>query len=231
MSAATVLEELESLGTEQNRMIYRRHGVTTDLYGVSYAHLGRLKKRIKVDHDLAQALWNSGNHDAQVLATMIADPKRSGEEMLDGWAHDLTNPMIADALANLAAKTPHAQRLAERWIESDDEWVGRAGWHLLARLTSVTPALPDEYFEPYLTLIEREIHTQKNRVREAMNNALIAIGVRGGTLEQHALAVAATIGTVQIDHGETNCKTLDATAYIHKTLQRRKAKQPATAGA
>lgn len=230
-SAAAILEELESLGTEQNRTIYRRHGVTTDeLYGVSYANLGKLKKRIKVDHDLALALWESGNHDARVLATMVADPKRADERTLEGWARGLSNPAVADALADLVVKTPHAQRLVQRWTASDDEWIGRAGWHTLARLAAI-PDVPDEYFAPYLEVIEKGIHARKNRVREGMNNALIAIGIRGGTLEQRALAVAAAIGRVEIDHGETNCKTPDAAAYIYRALQRRKAKQPVPAGA
>jgi len=64
-----------------------------------------------------------------------------------------------------------------------------------------------------------------------MNNTLIAIGARGGMLEQKALDAAAAVGTVEIDHGETNCKTPDAAAYIQKTLQRRRAKQAVPAGA
>jgi len=153
MDAASVLAELESLGTEQNRKILRRHGVSGDIYGVSYANFGKLKKRIKIDHDLALALWASGNHDARILATMIADVKRADETMLDAWAHDLTDPVVADALADLAAKSAVAQTMAERWMASDSEWIGRAGWHTLSRLAGQPTGLPDEYFEPYLVTI------------------------------------------------------------------------------
>ena len=79
------------------------------------------------------------------------------------------------------------------------------------------PALPDSYFEPYLIEIETGIHQQKNRVREAMNNALIAIGVRNAALQEKALSAAQAIGPVEIDHGETNCKTPDAAEYILRT--------------
>jgi 3-methyladenine DNA glycosylase AlkD len=219
------------MGTEQNRKTYRRHGVAGHLYGVSYANLGKLKKRIKVDHDLALALWGSGNHDAQILATMVADPMRADEATLDAWAHDLTDPVTADAVAGLAARSASGQILAERWTASDDEWIGRAGWHTLARLAGQPDGLPDSYFEGYLATIERDIHVRKNRVREGMNSALIAIGVRGGALEQKALDTAAAVGTVKIDHGETYCKTPDAAVYIRKTLQRRQAKQPDLVGA
>jgi len=39
---------------------------------VSFADLGALAKGHKGDHDLALALWKSGNADARILATMIA---------------------------------------------------------------------------------------------------------------------------------------------------------------
>ena len=48
------------------------------------------------------------------------------------------------------------------------------------------------------------------------NSTLIAIGFRSHTLEKKALAVAKKIGVVEMDHGETNCKTPDAAAYILK---------------
>jgi hypothetical protein len=55
-----------------------------------------------------------------------------------------------------------------------------------------------------------------------MNNALIAIGSRGGALEDRAIAAAGRIGTVVVDHGATGCKTPDAAASIRKTVARRK---------
>jgi hypothetical protein len=58
-----------------------------------------------------------------------------------------------------------------------------------------------------------------------MNNAVIAIGIRSPTLRKLALTVAKRIGKVEVDHGETNCKTPDAAAYILKTVAHRKKRQ------
>jgi hypothetical protein len=116
---------------------------------------------------------------------------------------------------------PDARRYAERWIPAADEWVSRAGWHLLARLAMQEATLPDDYFEPYLAQIAAEIHTHKNRVRQSMNNALIAIGIRNATLEVKATAIATQIGKVHVDHGDTSCKTPDAAAYIRKARARK----------
>ncbi len=218
-----VLQQLQEMGTEQNRKTYRRHGIGEDMYGVSYANLGTLKKRIKTNHALAQQLWASGNHDARILATMIADPQQMDAETISAWLADVQNHVVTDALVGLVSKTPNARNLMEQWIESSDEWIGRAGWHLLGQLAANDATLDDSYFDPYLARIAEAIHSQKNRVREAMNNALIAIGIRNAVLEERATRIAQQIGKVHVDHGETNCKTPDAVAYIRKAWARRTA--------
>jgi 3-methyladenine DNA glycosylase AlkD len=215
-----LMARLESLGTDQNRKVYRRHGAGDNLFGVSYTGLKALKKEIKVNHPLALELWATGNHDARILAMMIADPRLADEALLGEWARDLGNYMVADALSAYASQTALARPLMERWTASSEEWIGTVGWNLLAHLALHDRSLPDAYFEPYLVTIERDIHSRKNRVRYAMNNALIAIGIRGDSLRGRALAAAGKIGEVIVDHGQTACQTPDAAAYIHKTYER-----------
>ncbi|MGH2351210.1 MAG: DNA alkylation repair protein [Chloroflexota bacterium] len=218
-----VMDELRSLGTAQNVKIYRRHGAGEDVFGVSYADLGRLKKRLKVDHPLARALWQSGNHDARVLATMIADPAQMSEADLDAWLADLESYVLAGAVADLASQTPGVKDRMERWTSSDEEWVGRAGWLLAGYLAQQDATLPDAYFEDLLSRIEARLHGSKNRMRDAMNSAIIAIGSRNRHLEQRAKAVAQRIGKVEVDHGQTGCKTPDAISYIDKVWARKAA--------
>ena len=70
MHVDEVMRELEAAGSEQTRRIYARHGVTTPMFGVSYAVLRELQKRIRTDHGLALDLWATGNHDARVRHEM-----------------------------------------------------------------------------------------------------------------------------------------------------------------
>ena len=226
MTADEVLAELESMGTAQNRKVYRRHGVGGEMYGVSYANQGKLKKRIKVDHALAEALWASGNHDARVLATMVADPSRIASSQLDAWALDLDNYVLTDAFASLAAQTPFVRAKFEKWGRSKNEWIGQAGWLMLCTLARSDGELPDDFFEAQLAAIEDQIHGRKNRVRYAMNSALTNIGGRNPALKRKAIAAAKRIGKVDVDHGETGCKTPDAAPYIEK-IWARKAQQAA----
>ena len=222
MTAKEVLAELKRTGTAQNRKVYARHGIGEKMFGVSFADLGKLKKKIKLDHELAKQLWASGNHDAQVLATMIVEPEKMDDSLLESWAKNLSNYVIADMFSRTASQSTLACKKVLQWTKSAEEYVGQAGWNLLAHLAMDNQDLPDSYFEIYLDVIERKIHKSKNRVRHAMNSALIAIGIRNAALEKAALAAAAKIGKVDVDHGETNCKTPDAASYIRKARPRNK---------
>ncbi|MSR01503.1 MAG: hypothetical protein EXR94_02000 [Gemmatimonadetes bacterium] len=71
MTLDDVLAQLEKAGSAQTRKTYGRHGITSPMFGVSYAVLGKLVKTIKVDQALAEALWATGNHDARILATPV----------------------------------------------------------------------------------------------------------------------------------------------------------------
>ncbi len=226
MTAAEVLAELESLGSEQTRKTYRRHGAQDPMFGVSYASFGKLQKRIGVDHALARALWATGNHDAQVLATMVADPAAMDAEELARWTGGLTSHAVADAYAELAARAPAVTSCMAGWMASDDELVGRTGWTVLARRARVDGAVPAAELDARLREIERDIHTRPNRTREAMNSALISIGVASESMREPALAAATRIGRVDVDQGDTTCKTPDAAEYIRKTAERQ-ASRPA----
>jgi hypothetical protein len=58
-----------------------------------------------------------------------------------------------------------------------------------------------------------------------MNSALISIGIRNDRMEKLAIAAAKRIGPVEVDHGETDCKTPDAEDYIKKARARTKKKK------
>lgn len=225
MTKKEAMDLLKSLGTAQNVKIYKRHGVSGKQFGVSFANLKSLVKQIKKDHALALKLWSTANHDARMLATMIADPEAFDLKALEAWVKDLDNYVISDSFSGMVARTPHAQKLMTRWTKSNQEWIGRAGWQLLAHMSMNDGQLTTGLLEDYLKVIEAGIHKRKNKTRDAMNSALIAIGIRNKTLEKKAVATARRIGKVEVDHGETSCKTPDAVEYIRKTLERKKARQ------
>ncbi|MGJ5818437.1 DNA alkylation repair protein [Paludibaculum fermentans] len=218
MNLQEVMQTLESLGTEQARKIYRRHGAVDPMFGVSFAHLGKLQKKIKRDHALAAQLWATGNFDARVLGTMIADPQAMTPAELDRWVKDLEGAPLTDLFGKFAAQTTHARKMREKWMKSKEEFTAQAGWLLLSYAVSGGEDLSDDYLKETLSFIEKHIHGSMNRVRHSMNGVLINIGVHREPLRPLVLATAARIGKVVVDHGETSCETPDAAAYIAKTL-------------
>lgn len=216
------MSTLESLGAEQTRKTYARHGYSPNMFGVSFANLDKLAKRIKRDHPLALALWKTGNEDARQLALKIADPAQLKPAELDALVKSAGHRCLLEMFCrDLVARTPHAVRCMNKWMPSRDTGVSEAGWTLVAVLSRSEPALDDAFFLSRLGEIEEKIHSSRNMVRHAMNSALIAIGLRSPQFEKLALAAAARIGKVTVDHGDTSCKTPDAAAYIRKSAVRR----------
>jgi len=224
MKPTEALARLESMGTAQNRKVYARHGVLGPAFGVSYANLDKLTKGIGLDHALAEALWRSGNHDARVLATRVADPARAGAKLLGAWLKDVDSYPLAGALAELVARTSSAGTLAKKWIAREGEWPTSTGWQVFGHLCD-SGALEEETCRELLHVIEETLATSPNRTRYAMNSALIAIGCSGGELQRLAVAAAKRIGPVEVDHGETGCKTPDAAGYIAKVVAYRSKKR------
>jgi 3-methyladenine DNA glycosylase AlkD len=217
MDLKNALKELEAAGSEPTRKTYARHGVKSPMYGVNYSTFTKLKKQIKSDHALARLLWATGNHDARILATMIAVPSQMNEAELESWVAALDNYVLTDAVAKVAAASAYAMKKMQQWTRSTDEWTSSAGWSILGVMTT-DRSLADSFFDPYLTRIEKEIHEAPNRTRYAMNGAVIAIGCRGGAAMSKAVTVAKRIGPVDVDHGETGCETPEAVSYIKKVL-------------
>lgn len=221
LSLKDVMDELKKNGTAQNVKIYRRRGATGELFGVSFAHLKDLTKRIGIDHDLAEQLWATGNIDARTLATMIADPGKMTSEEADRWAKEIDYYVVADYLGSLIARGSLAHDKIELWTQSKDEFVRQAGYSALASSLKQDSALSDDDCRGMLKRIEEEIHNSPNRARQAMNNALIAIGVFRPHLTDEAVGSATRIGKVEVDHGDTSCKTPDAISYIYHALKSR----------
>lgn len=218
-----VLHELEALGTAQNRKIYRRHGAQGELFGVSFANLNRLERKLGTDHSLALRLWRTGNVDARFLATMVADPAQFDDTLLEAWLGELEYYALVDSLVkHVVSRTPLARAKAGEWTASHDEWRGAAGYDLVALLALNDQELENSFFEQHLSCIEREIHLRPNRTRHSMNMALIAIGGRNPHMRKLALACAAKVGKVEVDHKKTGCKTPEAIPYIQRIWARKK---------
>ena len=217
LSFAETMKALEKAGSAQTKKTYLRHGAVEPLFGVSFATLKALVKRIGVDQELARALWATGNYDARNLAVKVADPRQMTSTELDRWAKDKRTRMCAGYVAMLAVEGSHGTAKAKQWLGSSDKALREAGFNLLGQMAMIDETQPDAWFLGRLAEIEKSIHRATNGERYAMNGALIAIGCRNAALRKAATAAAKRIGKVEVDHGDTACKTPEAAATITKT--------------
>ena len=218
------MAELEAAGTAQNRKIYARHGAAEPMFGVSYAALGKIAKPIKTDHALAQQLWDSGNHDARVLALRVADPAALDEPLARRWLGDVDNYILAEGLGGLCSQTTHARTLSDSWRDDPGEWPASVGWFIVTCTAEDPGVWSVGELQGLLDQIEAEIGERPNRVRHEMNGAMIVIALRDDGLHRSVLAAAERIGPVKVDHGQTGCKTPEVAPYIERTLAHRAAK-------
>jgi 3-methyladenine DNA glycosylase AlkD len=223
MNAQEILASFEKLGKPQTAAIYKRHGAGDNVFGVLTSEIAKLQKKIKVDHALALELWKTGNAEARVLALQVADPEKLSRADADDWLKDGPVRFVGCYLSGLLGRSPIGEETMRAWMKSPDELTREMGYGILGACLKNDPgSVSDADAEEILATIEKEIHRSPNWARYAMNGALISIGIFKPALRQKAIEAAQRIGKVEVDHGETNCKTPDAVPYIAKASQRKR---------
>jgi len=192
---ASILAEMRAMGSETNRAGMARYGIHVEnAFGVSIYELRKVAKRLGADHELALALWATGNHEARLLACFVDDPATVTEEQTEAWAGDFDSWDICDqATTSLFDQTKHAWVKADEWAKRDEEWVKRAGFALMAGLAVHDKRATDRAFIKLLPLIENAASDHRNFVKKAVNWALRNIGKRNRALNAAAIACAEKI--------------------------------------
>jgi 3-methyladenine DNA glycosylase AlkD len=188
----TVLAELEARGSAEVRdAMAPRYGITADkAWGVTVAHIRDIAKPYRRDHELAQALWETGWYEARMACAFIDDPAQVTPEQMDRWRADFDNWAITDGLCfHLFDRTPHAYAMIDQWAALDDEFGRRAAFALLAAV-ALHRRGDDAELLARLPLIEAASTDGRNFVKKAVSWALRAIGTRRPALAQPARELA-----------------------------------------
>ena len=81
---------------------------------------------------------------------------------------------------------------------------------------------PDAYFTPILGEIKRKIQLEENYVKDAMNNALFAIGQHSKEMNALCISIAGDVGRISVYYGDNSCEAVDV--IKHLTSERMKKK-------
>nr|DAH99205.1 MAG TPA: AlkD-like protein [Caudoviricetes sp.] len=172
-----------------------RYGIdNTNAIGVRLPELRKLAKIIKKDHQLALALWDTGLHEARLLASLIDDPAQVTEEQIDNWTKDFYSWDLCDQVCgNLFDRTPFAMSKALEFSAHEAEFIKRAGFVLMAEYAVHNKKATNESFIALMPIIEREAWDNRNFVKKAVNWALRQIGKRNEILKAVAIQTAQNI--------------------------------------
>ena len=219
MTTEQVMKELEKKGSESIKKIFLNHGARGPMYGVKIADLKVIQKKVKKDHELAMALFATGNYDAMYLAGLIADESKMSMKDIQQWAERSTSSGISEyTVAWVAAESDYGWELGMKWIDSPKENIASAGWNTLSGVIAMKPdsELDIAAIKKLLQRIVKEIHSAPNRVRYTMNGFLISAGGYIKELTKEAIDIANKIGDVYVDMEGTACKVPAASDYIKK---------------
>ncbi len=217
MTLDEVMADLEAHANPSHKKTYLRHGAKEPFWGVPIAHLKVLQKKLKKNHELALALFATGNSDAMYLAGLIAEPMKMTKAQLKTWMKQAPWHFVSCyAVPWTASESKFARELALEWMKSKDEEISAGGWSTYCSYMSVTPD-EDLDLDEIIKLLDRipkEIDKSPNRTKYYMNQFVISVAAFVQPLLAKAKQVAKQLGTVELDMGDTDCKVPLATAYI-----------------
>jgi len=194
MNAKEILSQLKALGNPSRHAHNAKSGAPANQFGVKLGDLRTIAKKLKTNHELALELWDTGNVEAQLLATLIIKINSLSAEDVDRMTRSITCAQVADWLNSyVIAEHPEKETLRVKWMKDKDRWAARAGWNFTA---SRINKKNDEDLDvtALLDRIEKELPKAAPEVQWTMNNTLAAIGIHHPKLRKRAIAIGEKIG-------------------------------------
>jgi 3-methyladenine DNA glycosylase AlkD len=219
MNLKETLKQLQALGTAKVRAQNAKTGAGDNQFGVSLGDIRTLAKKIKTNHELALSLWETGNADAQFLATLLIQPKKLSAVEMDRMVRSVAFVRVADWLnAYVVRHHPDKESLRQTWMAADDRWAARAGWDLTAERVGKSPDGLD--LTALLARIESEMASADPAVQWTMNNTLATIGIHFPKHRKRAVAIGEKLGIYRDYPVSKGCTSPFAPIWINEIVRR-----------
>ena len=219
MTVNEILTHLEALGNEKVRAHNHKYGAGNNQFGVKMGDIRALAKKIKTNHPLALALWDTGNVEARFLATLIVVPKELSVADLNRMVSSEKFVHVADWLSAYVIKNhPDNESLRVAWMDTDEVMCARAGWSLTSTRVARNPAGLD--LPALLDRIESEMAGAAPEVQWAMNSTLAQIGIHFPEYRDRALAIGERLGIYRDYPVSKGCTSPFAPIWINEMVRR-----------
>jgi 3-methyladenine DNA glycosylase AlkD len=192
VEAQEVLTQLRAMASARDRESMARFGINVDnALGIGVSDLRKLARRLPRDHRLAGELWDSGIHEARILASIVDPPELVSRTQMERWARAFDSWDLCDQVCmNLFWAAPFAHEKIVAWSGRRGEFVKRASFAMIASAAVKDREAPPQRFLDYLPLIDREAVDGRNFVRKGVSWALRQIGKRDAELHARAIELA-----------------------------------------
>ena len=219
MTLKETLAQLKALGDEKIRAYNKKNGAGNNQFGVKLGDIRKLAKKIKTNHELALALWETGNIDARFLAILVIKPQNVSADELDRMVRSLNFAWVSDWLSSYVVKQhPEKENLRQKWMTDDDPWAARAGWGLTSERIAKSPKGLD--LPAILDRIESEMPNAAPEVQWTMNACLAGIGIHFPKHRKRAITIGEALGVYRDYPVSKGCTSPFAPIWINEMVRR-----------
>lgn len=219
MTVDEILSELKARSNEKVYKMNQKNGAHDNQFGVMMGDIRKVAAKIKTNHTLGLELWETGNIEARLLATLVMEPKKLSTNELDKLARSEKFPQLADWLYSYIIKLhPEKEELRQQWMQSTEPTVARYGWSLTSGRIAREPEGLD--LNAILDRLETEMPIADPFVQWTMNSALAQIGICHANLRARALAIGEKLGIYRDYPVSKGCTSPFAPIWINEMVKR-----------
>lgn len=192
MTCSEIIEKLQRCSSEKYKENVVKMGIPEKCsIGVSTSEIRNLAKEIGKSNELAHELWETGYHEAKLLAVLLFDRKQITNGEIESLMGDVSSWDLCDHLCkNLIIKRKDYDFFIRTWSSSSEVYKVRAAFTLIASAAIHDDKISEEALEDYLLLIRECSKNQHEHVKKAVSWALREIGKIDYNNNEKALILA-----------------------------------------
>lgn len=189
MTKDEIIAYLKSISSNKFKNNVVKMGIPEEnSIGVSTGDIRKLAKKLKVSQSLSNELWETGYHEAKLLAVLIADIDMIDFAYINKLMEGVLSWDLCDHICkNLIVKMPNYKQLIFKWCDDYRMYHKRAAYCLIATTAIHNKKITTEEIDIYLDMIKSYSDDGRIHVKKAISWALREIGKKNYNCQEKAI--------------------------------------------